>query len=57
MYKGTRWEYNVVKTSKDYQPDINALGWEGWGLIAVVPTHEEAGFQNYKMFFKRELKK
>lgn len=51
-----RWEYKIEKTDKDHVPDLNALGWEGWELVAVVPI-AQGSFQDYKYFFKRKLRK
>lgn len=51
-----KWEYNIERTERNYVPDINKLGKEGWELVCVVPIQSEIGWQDYKFFFKRELK-
>lgn len=51
--KMKKWEYMIEVTTKDYIPDLNKLGNEGWELITVVTLHVEEGIQDYKYFFKR----
>jgi len=53
--RGGKWEYHIEKTERDYIPDINTLGLEGWELVAVVPLVQEHGWQDYKYFFKRKI--
>jgi hypothetical protein len=44
------WEYKVV-FSKDEEQEMNALGKEGWELIAVAGHYGNS----IKLYFKRPL--
>ena len=51
-----KWEYSVKITSKKENVNIGEMGLQGWELVAVVPVHKEDGWQDYRHYFKREIK-
>ena len=48
VYEKQRWEYNVTSRSAMSEEELNAVGAEGWELVAVVVFAEKMQF-----FFKR----
>jgi hypothetical protein len=49
VYERQRWEYRVVTKNLADEPslsegDLNALGHDGWELVAVVPVQATAQF-------------
>ena len=49
-----KWEYKIEATTRDYSPNLNKIGAEGWELVSIVPIHKDVGWQDYKYIFKRK---
>ena len=45
VFKGPKWEYKVVRSSRKVEERLNALGAEGWELVSVC--YDSAGYNYY----------
>jgi len=49
---GRNWNYEGFEGMSRHQV-MNALGEEGWELVAVESTHRPSGGDDFSLYFKR----